>query len=69
MTLSFPTLAEQALAKFRNSKKTISLVTICTEMDAQREDCYPKTTWTFDDDTSLVVSGRGRNHTVEVLLP
>ena len=69
MTLTFPTIAEQALAKFRSAKKTTSLVTVAKHMKAdveRRRDC---TIYTFDDDTGLIVTGRGRAHKVEVTLP
>ena len=35
MPLTFPTLAEQCLASFRNSTKTISLATIARDMRAE----------------------------------
>jgi hypothetical protein len=70
MTLKFPTMAEQALAMFRNSTKTTSLTTIAKSFEAERDHKWPNTIiWTFDDDTSLEISGRGRNHKVEAHLP
>ncbi len=70
MTLTFPTQAEQALAEFRSATKTVSLSTIAKRRGADREHEWPNTIiWTFDDDTSLVVTGRGQAHKVEVMEP
>lgn len=70
MTLQFPTLAEQALAEFHAATKTVSLAKIAQRMGADVAHKWPAiTTYTFDDDTSLVVTGRGKAHRVEAQLP
>lgn len=68
MTLKFPTQAEQALATFRSATKTISLAKIAHDLGAE---VTPGTitTYTFDDDTSITVSGRGKSHRVETHFP
>lgn len=64
MTLTFPTLAEQAstaksLAKSLRYRKDVTV-----------EKSWPNvTTYVFEDDTSLRVTGHGRAYKVEVLLP
>lgn len=72
--LQFPTMAEQALAEWRATTRTVSLTKVCERRGAEREalqqpDWTYQILWTFDDDTALKVRGRGRGHSVEVLLP
>jgi hypothetical protein len=68
--LTFPTLAEQALARVRESKVTLSIATVARRMGADVERSFEgETTYTFDDDTSVVTKGRGRAHVAEALLP
>ncbi len=71
MTLSFPTLAEQALAAFRRDNKdnTVSLALVAKQFGATVEHHHRKTIYNFDDDTWLEVTGRGINHKVEAHLP
>lgn len=70
MPLTFPTMAEKALAEFRAAARTVSLATIAKQHGADVERSWPcEIVYTFDDDTSLRVTGRGRAHKVEVLLP
>lgn len=72
MTLSFPTLAEQAFAQFRHSKRTVSLVPICDGLGGERRVFYSNgkvIEYTFDDDSSLQIRGVGRNHKVQTFLP
>lgn len=71
MTLQFPTEAEKVADAFRNSKKTVSIATLARHADKEvvRDFTGVRTIYTFDDDTSLVVTGRGRAHTIETLLP
>lgn len=72
MTLQFPTLAEQALDQFRKATKTVALATIAKKMGADVERGGPTgstLTYTFDDDTSIVVEGRGRNCKIRTELP
>jgi isochorismate hydrolase len=67
--LTFPTLAEQAVAEFRAATHTVSLATIAARMGADVEDEYPIRRYIFDDDTSREVTGRGRAHKVETFYP
>ena len=77
--LSFPTQAEQALAAFNSATKTISLITICNKMGGVRADKYKPRgglrfgtrviEYTFDDDSSLEITGQGKSHKVETFLP
>lgn len=69
MPLTFPTLAEQALAEFRSATKTISLATICKRRGAEKFFQYPVTIWTFEDDTSVEVYGSGKAHKAVARLP
>ena len=69
MKLTFPTQAEQAYEEFRSATRTISLATVARKRGAQTERLWDRTIHWFDDDTSLVVTGRGRAHRGEVLLP
>ena len=69
-TLTFPTMADLAYEEFTNAVTTVSLVTIAKRRGAQIVDRWPGArTYLFDDDTSLVVTGRGMSHKVEVMLP
>lgn len=68
--LQFPTLAERTLTAFRTATKTVSLAKLARKAGAQVTRQWPSiVTYTFDDDTSLVVTGRGRQHRVEAHLP
>lgn len=69
MPLTFPTMAEQAVKMFNTSPRTVSLAKICESMGAERTDVYPVTTYTFEDDTTVTVTGRGRAHKVETHFP
>ena len=73
MSLTFPTLAEQALEAWHSAPGTVALPVVAKRRgaDAQRVDTFDGTTWvyTFDDDTSLVVNGTGKNRTVKACLP
>ncbi len=69
MPLTFPTMAEKALRKFRHATKTISVAVIAKRMLADVERQRGRTVYTFDDDTRLVVTGRGRSHSIETELP
>ena len=69
MALTFPTQAELALAEFQEAKKTVSLATIAKRRGASVEKSFKGTEYYFDDDTTLLVTGAGRAHKVEVFLP
>jgi hypothetical protein len=70
MTLLFPTLAEQALTLF-TSRQVKSIPAAAKAMgDFEVERRWPgQKTYIFEDDTSLVVTGTGVSHNVEVHLP
>ena len=67
--LTFPTMAEQAVKQWEEATCTISLTVICERMGAERHFSYPYISYTFDDDTSLQIYGRGKAHRVETYLP
>lgn len=67
MKLEFPTMAEKAVAEFRTRR--VSLSTIARRMGAETVKGWEGLTHTFDDDTSITVTGRGRAHRVETHLP
>jgi len=67
--LQFPTMAERCAEEFRAATKTVSIVTIAKRMGATVTKNYPETEYHFDDDTSLIVTGAGRNHTMRTELP
>jgi predicted lipoprotein with Yx(FWY)xxD motif len=70
MTLQFPTIAEQVLDEFNNAKKTVSLATLAKKRKADKVTDFEGTTvYTFDDDTSLIVKGRGKSYRVSAELP
>lgn len=69
MTLQFPTIAEQVEREFRESPKTVSIATLAKRRGATVERNWTGWTYTFDDDTTLRVTGVGRNHKVETFLP
>lgn len=69
MALTFPTQAEQCVRAFLSTTKTISLATIAKKMGAEKRVADGITSYTFDDDTTLEVQGRGRQHKFETFYP
>lgn len=69
MPLTFPTIAEQVLTEFNSATKTTSIPVLACKRNAEVIRDWTRTVYTFDDDTSLVVTGRGKQHRVEALLP
>jgi hypothetical protein len=67
--LTFPTIAEQVLSEFRGSTVTQSINKIALKRGASRDDQYGEIVWVFDDDTTLHIVGRGKNHRVWAELP
>ena len=70
--LTFPTMAEQAVAEFLDATRTVSLATIAKrrEADVSHRGFAPRVTvYTFDDDTSIEVTGRGPAHKATTHLP
>lgn len=68
--LTFPTLAEQCLAEFREAKKTTSITKTAKKYDAFRDDEWPSTrVYVFPDGTTIRSTGAGRTHKAEALLP
>lgn len=70
MTLTFPTMAEQVAEEFRTATRTVSIATLARKRGAEVEKTWDSgTVYTFDDDTTLVVTGRGRAHKIETHFP
>lgn len=69
MALEFPTMAERALKEFRDATRTVSLATIAKRHGATRVQHWDHVEYVFEDDTTLTVRGRGRNHQVKTHLP
>lgn len=67
--LSFPTQAQQCLAQFNEAVSTVSIATLAKRMGAEAEQTATTRIYIFNDDTSLVVTGRGKSHSVQVTLP
>ena len=68
--LTFPTQAEKAIAAFKATVTQKSLAAICERRGAERLSQWPAIIeYTFDDDSVVRISGRGRNHKYEALLP
>ncbi len=61
------TLAEQAVRDFELATKTKSLTAIATKLGGKRNVTWQSTgvpiRFTFSDGSTLVIQGRGRNHT------
>lgn len=68
-TLTFPTMAEKIEAAFRNATKAVSVATLAKKAGAEVVKGWQNTTYWFDDDTRLVVTGSGRNHKITTELP
>lgn len=68
--LTFPTLAEQAATLFRE-KKAKSLAAAIKALGGEKteQNFGGATVYTFSDDTSIEVRGRGKGHTFETYLP
>jgi hypothetical protein len=66
MPLQFPTLAEQTISSWNHRG---SLVTFAIKAGAERANQWREIILTFDDDTSIVITGRGRGHHVRTELP
>jgi hypothetical protein len=71
MTLTFPTIAETVLMEFNSSTKTISLATLARRRKPEIIHSFwtGTTIYTFDDDTSLITTGRGKSYKVTAHLP
>ena len=71
MALTFPTMAEQCLAEWRAiTDRTVSLNVIASRYGAQQFKEFGGTSeWVFNDDTRIVVTGRGPNHKAVAELP
>lgn len=69
LPLTFPTQAEQVVQQFEAATKTTSLAKLAKQMGAMVEKQWDRTIYTFDDDTSIEVKGRGRSHQYETQLP
>ena len=71
MALEFPTMADRAIADFEGATKTVSLVVIAKRHGGERDRKAPDNSivFRFDDDTALVIEGRGRGHRYRAELP
>ena len=73
MPLKFPTMAQACYDAWLAAPRTISLAVIACRHGAtcERTTDFDGVLWTysFDDDTSLSVRGKGKSHKVEVQLP
>jgi hypothetical protein len=71
MTLTFPTIAEQVLTEFNSSTKTIALSTLARRRKAEitRSFFSSAIIYIFDDDSSLITTGRGKSYKVSTQLP
>ena len=71
--LTFPTMAQTCYDAWHNTSRTIALATVARLHGASvtKSADFDGTVWTytFDDDTSLVVRGVGKAHKVKVCLP
>lgn len=69
--LTFPTMAERAIQAF-HTRQYPSLAKACHAMGASTEKVWGARVaieWTFEDDTTVRSTGRGRAHQYEALLP
>lgn len=69
MPLNFPTIAEQVATEFRDATTTVSMLAVASQHDVTITRECGATHYRFDDDTTLVVRGRGASHKVETYLP
>ena len=67
-TLTFPTVAQQC-ATLYESGRAPGIAAAAKRFPHDKEVSWDKTTYTFEDDTSIEVSGRGPSYKYEVLLP
>lgn len=66
--LTFPTQAERAIQAFC-SRQFKSLAVACHKLGGSRETLWDCVEYTFDDDTTVRIRGRGRTHSFEAILP
>ena len=64
-----PHQAHLAYEEFTERPQLRSLATIATRHGARVERGQTTITYTFDDNSALVVTGRGMSHKVQVMLP
>ena len=71
MTLTFPTMAEKAIADWRALTHTTPFERVAKAAGAFREaqGYTTEITWVFDDDTTVTCSGHGRAYKIEAHLP
>lgn len=67
MGLKFPTLAERAVARWRDSH--VRITDTAKAWGAFRADEYPVKVWIFPDDSSVEIRGAGKNYHAEACLP
>lgn len=69
MTLQFPTMAEQVLKEFQDATGTTSIAKIAARHKAEVIKHWDRIEYVFDDDTSLITTGRGEAHKAWTELP
>ena len=67
--LTFPTQAEQAVARYAQRTKTLAFHRVAKEFDAFRDRSEAVPTWCFPDGTTVTCEGHGRAYRVEAHLP
>lgn len=69
MTMTFPTMAERAIAEWRARTRTTSFNTIAKRYSAFQDHNSTAIEWIFDDDSIARITGRGKAYKIEAQLP
>lgn len=67
--LTFPTIAQKALAQWERRRKTTSTTVIAQPFNGERDDSWNRIEWVFDDDMRLCIEGLGKAHKIWAELP
>lgn len=67
--LKFPTQAETTLAAFHAATKTVALSTLAKRAGAFTDRNFYGLEYVFDDDSRIVVTGRGKSYQARAELP
>lgn len=67
--LQFPTMAEKTLAEFNAATKTVALQHLARKAGAFVERGFNRLEYVFDDDSRLVITGRGKSYKATPELP
>lgn len=72
-SLSFPTIAEQAVAEWKACTRTTSFETVAKRHGSEKQIFHDfggkQIKWYFDDDSRATARGRGRSYKLEAHLP